>query len=158
MILLLSSGLVIGFSVFMAVLACGFILLVIWSASGKTKEVETFDNSLCDGAKKPTVSAIFLVRDTPENNEKTFDELKAELASFNEFDIEFMKDTASPRYSDHPVWIKAFDLYNRSNKPVSRLCSPCYFKVLQYIIHLKNSENEKTNQKNDSEKGGQGGC
>jgi hypothetical protein len=72
-------------------------------------------------------------------------------AFYDQEDIEFfdvhvidkMKSTMSPNYSNSPYWVKAFNFYNRHNKPVSRLCSPCYFKVLQFIIQQKNEKSAK---------------
>lgn len=32
------------------------------------------------------------------------------------------------------LWKKAFKIYNKSNKPLSMGCPPCYWKVLKFIL------------------------
>lgn len=135
-----SPVLIIVFSVIVFLIVIAFIGYVL-SAGSETQEFEPYAGEYDGDEGKIYEDAAM------SQHEK-------DLEFFDYQTIGWMKRNSTPSYSNHPVWIKAFKIYNRSNKPLSRLCAPCYFKVLQYIIHLKNSENEKTN----NEKSGNPGC
>ena len=51
-------------------------------------------------------------------------------------EIVHLEQTVGQRLRHDPTWIKAFQFYNKANKPLTMGCRPCYGKVLHFIKNI----------------------
>lgn len=141
---------ILVWTAFIFVVVLLFIAYVL-NAGEKTEDFEPYlDGHWKDEDEKCEVSVTgeedFIYEDSDKN------QTEKDLEYFDLDKIGWLKRHSTPSFADYPDWKRAFRLYNRHHAPpLSMFCTPCYSKVLQYIIKLKN---EKTNQ----EKNGNPGC